>query len=142
MAIYNEILSGRHNRFLQKLFSMKGRVPSPQLSSEIQVSLPIFNGIESRYLEAWNTYGMAVSLGASAANMSGWRLRNPSTSNVVAVIEQIQVGNEEQANRNSFQVEVELSAADLATVDAVAVVPLDNRMKNTASVLQNSRTQA
>src|SRR5882762_4396490 len=40
MARFNEILTGRYNRFLQKLLQMKGGPPSAQLASEIQ---PGFN---------------------------------------------------------------------------------------------------
>jgi len=39
MAKFNEILAGRYNRFLQKLFQMKGGPPSAQLSSEITTNI-------------------------------------------------------------------------------------------------------
>ncbi len=41
MAQYNEVLSGRFNQLLTKLFSMKGGAPAPQLSPEIQPVISI-----------------------------------------------------------------------------------------------------
>jgi hypothetical protein len=56
MARYNEILVGRYNRMLQKLFGTKGDPPSPQLAGDIQPSFGLFSGNEHRYLEAWQRY--------------------------------------------------------------------------------------
>ncbi len=41
MALFNEILVGRYNRFLQRLLSMKGHPPAPQLASEIQPNFDV-----------------------------------------------------------------------------------------------------
>jgi hypothetical protein len=90
MALYNEILAGRYNRFLQKLFSMKGEPPSPQLGGEIAPAFPLFSGAENRYLESWQRFGLAVDTAlAAAGNRPAVRIRNPVGSNVVAVIERI-----------------------------------------------------
>jgi hypothetical protein len=89
MARFNEILVGRYNRFLQKLFSMKGGPPSPQLASEIATNVQFFSGVENRYLESWNRFAAAQSDAALAANTDAVRLRNPTGSGVIAVIEKI-----------------------------------------------------
>jgi len=91
MAVYNEIGIGRWNRFIQKLTDMKGGPPARQLSSEIQFQHEIFAGQETRYLQAWDRFGLGVTLSAIAAQRSGLRLSNPSGSNIIAVIEKAQV---------------------------------------------------
>jgi hypothetical protein len=87
MAGYNEILVGRFNRGLQKLFGMKGPPPTPTLGSEIMPIHPLFSGAENRYLEGWNRFAVSISVAAVAASTDGVRIRNPLTSNVIAVIE-------------------------------------------------------
>lgn len=92
MAIYNEILVGRFNRSLQKLFGVKGGPPVPQLAADIQPSHSLFSGAENRYLESWFRYAGRVVLGAGGAgNFSVVRIRNVANSNVIAVIEKILV---------------------------------------------------
>src|SRR5216117_1814690 len=91
MATYNEILVGRFNRFLQKYLSMKGDAPAVQLAADWQPTIEFDAGVELRYLQSWNRYAVLQATVAQAANTSGVRLRNPSTSNVIAVIEQLAV---------------------------------------------------
>lgn len=91
MALYNEILVGRFNRFLQKIFSLKGKTGAPQLAGEIIPVLPFFNGVENRFVEGWNRYGQFLAVAANGAgNRSGIRLRNPAVSNCIVVLEKIQ----------------------------------------------------
>jgi hypothetical protein len=89
MAKFNEILAGRYNRALQKLFGMKGEVPSPQLSSEVNATVTFFWGVEMRYLEAWQRFGETFLQGAVAAQNSAVKFRNPAGSNVIAVLEKL-----------------------------------------------------
>jgi len=89
MARFNEILAGRYNRFLQKLFQLKGGPPSAQLASEIMPIFPFFSGREHRYLEGWNTFGFSRGEGAIAAITGVQRLRNPVGSNIIAIFEKI-----------------------------------------------------
>ena len=128
MARYNEILTGRHNKFVAKLFGMKGPPPAPQLSSEISVAHPIFHGVENRFLESWDRYAHHTVATAVAANGSAVQLRNPASSNVVAVIEKLTLVNLAGAADIPF-----LSrggAADLlGGLIAVGVVNLDNRSR-------------
>ncbi|SRR5216683_2163026 len=86
MARFNEILAGRYNRFLQKLLSMKGGPPAPQLASEITVGIPLMHGAENRYLEGWDQYAASFQLAPGGiGNQDVLRVRNPVGSNVVAV---------------------------------------------------------
>jgi hypothetical protein len=91
MARYNEILAGRYNRMLQKVFGMKGGAVAPQLASEIAPSIVLFNGAENRYLEGWDRFGVGFGQAAVAAQSSGVRFRNPAGSNVIAVVEKLTV---------------------------------------------------
>lgn len=86
MARYNEILAGRYNRMLQKLFQMKGQAPAPQLAGDISVNMQLFNGCENRYLEQWDLFAFGTSVAAVAAINSTLRIRNPAGSNRIAVI--------------------------------------------------------
>jgi len=89
MAKFNEILAGRYNRFLQKLFQMKGGPPSAQLSSEITTNMQFFSGVENRWLEGWNRFACVSAQPATAAVASQIRIRNPKGSKVVVVIEKM-----------------------------------------------------
>jgi hypothetical protein len=87
VALLNEILVGRYNRFCQKLLSMKGPASLVQLRGEMGVEIPLFHGTENRYLEAWDLFGIAIGVVAQGVgNVGALRIRNPSGSNVVAVV--------------------------------------------------------
>ncbi len=87
MARFNEINVGRYNRALQKLLGMKGEASVPILASEIAPSFVLPYGVENRYLEQWNRFGLGMNVTATAGNQSAFRLRNPAGSNVIAVVE-------------------------------------------------------
>jgi hypothetical protein len=91
MAKYNEILTGRYNRFIQKLFSMKGSAPAPQLSGDIQMSHSFFHGAENRFLETWNRYGMGIFNAAIVGQVSVVRIRNPLKSGAILVLEKVTI---------------------------------------------------
>jgi len=93
MAKFNEILAGRYNRFLQKLFQLKGGPPSAQLASEVMPTFPFFNGRENRWLEGWSTFALARAQVAVAGITPVVRLRNPPTSNIVCIFERLLVLN-------------------------------------------------
>ena len=93
MARFNEILTGRFNRALQKELQLKGGPPSAQLASEIMPTYPFFRGREARITEEWRTYAIVLLPVATAGQISGCRLRNPIGNNVIAVIERISFHN-------------------------------------------------
>jgi hypothetical protein len=131
MARFNEILVGRYNRFLQKLLTLKGGPPAPQLSSEVGVTFNLFNGVENRYLEGWNRFAWSFLAGPTAAQTNGLRLRNPSGSNVVAVIEKITVWASGSATVPL--VSIGDNNPDLETSASPAPAPLDNRQGTLAN---------
>jgi hypothetical protein len=139
MALYNEILVGRFNRFLQKLFAMKGGPPAPQLATEITPSFPLFSGAENRYLEAWDRYAAGVNVGPAAANMSGVRLRNPAGSNVVAVLERVSMN---EAQNDVIAVRWGTQGADLAVVQALNFNRLDSRSRPGPTLIFSNQATA
>ena len=127
MALYNEILVGRYNRFFQKFFGMKGGPPVPQLGGEVTPSFPLFSGVENRTLEAWTRFATAQGVAAlGAGTNSNLRLRNPKGSNVVAVFEKILVISAAVVDDLSVQYQLG-GATDLATPLSVYTVRLDPR---------------
>lgn len=121
MARYNEILAGRYNRMLQKLFGLKGGPPAPQLASEIGVTFNLFGGAENRYLEDWDRFAVVLSPAAQgAATPAATRLRNPLGSGVIVVIEKITVNNN-SAVADAYEMSMAgppVVIADLAAVSA------------------------
>lgn len=86
MAVFNEILVGRYNRFLQKILGMKGGPPARSLAGEVMPVLPFYHGAESLIHQGWEIFGQAVTVAASVGNTSKVQLRNPAGSNVVAAV--------------------------------------------------------
>jgi hypothetical protein len=126
MARYNEILVGRYNKFLLKLLGMKGQAPAPQLAGDISATLNLFSGAENRYLESWQRFGVGFVQTALAANTAGIRLRNPATSNVIAVLEKISIFNANAAG-DQYNFRLEAVAADLGTIVTMTTARLDPR---------------
>jgi len=139
MARFNEILTGRFNRALQKFFSMKGGPPAPQLASEITPNIQFGSlGPDFRYLEGWNKFGACVSVGGSAANQSGIRMRNPATSNVVMVIEKLFLSFAQPNQVNGTQ---GTAATDLATLNSMSFLSFDLRANpGSAMIFSNQNT--
>jgi len=124
MAIFNEILVGRFNKAMQRIFGIKASAPLRQLGGEVMPVTTIFRGAEDRYLEGWNRFAWSVQVGPNAAQTNGIRLRNPANSNLIAVIERLSIVSPNGGN-------VFLSAGDsnpdLETIAVFAPMPLDNR---------------
>lgn len=133
MARYNEILVGRYNRFLTKLLSMKGAAPAPQLSGDIQVALNLFAGIENRFLESWERFGVGFAVVATAGQTDAVRFRNPSTSNMIAVFESLEV---ECSTNQELDISQGAAAADLPT--ASVGLAMDSRQRLQASIVPST----
>jgi hypothetical protein len=134
MARLNEILVARYSRSLQKLFGIKGPVPVATLAPEIMPVHPIEVGVESRYLDGWNRF-MAPALVAAAATFNAvTRFRNPAGSNVIAVLERVQVQN---SVASQPRVEIRTVNTDLATPTSMANARLDVRGNATPTLIQS-----
>jgi hypothetical protein len=139
MARFNEILAGRYNRFLQKLFVLKGGPPAPQLSSEIGVGIVLFNGVENRYLETWDRFGQGVNVAAAATFLSGIRLRNPPGSNVIAVLERVGFS---ETLADVIAVRWGTATTDLATLQGGVGNRLDARQRPNPTLILSSQNTA
>jgi hypothetical protein len=140
MARFNEILAGRYNRFLQKLFVLKGGPPSAQLASEVMPVFPFFTGVEHRYLEGWDRFGNSSSQAGVAAVVSGIRLRNPLASGTIAVVEKIFVHNAAAAVDQPL-LQIGAIGTDLNTITTMTGVRLDSRGRPNPTLI-NSRSAA
>ncbi len=101
MALYNEILAGRFNERLIKLFGMKQQAPAPQVAGEVAPVIDVSAiAPEDRSLggeQLW--HGMAY-VGAAALQYQGVQLVNPSGSNLLGVCDRIIVGTSAQGTVN------------------------------------------
>lgn len=133
MALYNEILVGRFNRYLQKMLGMKGGPPAPQLSSEIQPVLPYHLGVEDRVHQGWDKFAFANFTGpGGVGTFVSFVVRNPVGSNVGAVIEKLKVGSGVTAN---FTLQHGPLTTDAAVILSQLVARQDPRSVRPASSL-------
>src|SRR5215472_3369261 len=139
MARYNEILVGRFNRGVQKLFSMKGEAPAPQLSSDIQVVHSLYTASDRLYLEGWNSFAAESPQAAVAAQFGFIQLRNPAKSGIIVHVIKAFVVPRGIADRLSLYV-ISPSIAQGATVSPLA--RLDNRYAASPSALATVGTSA
>jgi len=67
---------------------MKGSgTGTPTLSADLQMNMSLNNGIENRYLEGWDLFGVCVQSTTPGVgnSLQAW-LRNPKTSGVIASV--------------------------------------------------------
>jgi hypothetical protein len=139
MAKFNEILVGRFNRCLQKLLSMKGPASMSQLAAELQPVFAFSNGVENRYLEGWDRYGVWQQIPGGAAVTSVIQLRNPASSNVIAVIEKISVVS---TLADTPRLQHGPQTADLTTVDVGSNTRWDARGRKDPTCIFSRQTGA
>ncbi len=139
MAKFNEILTGRFNRALQKGLQLKGGPPSAQLASEIMPTLAHFRGREDRFLESWNLYGSAGAGVATAGIVTGFRLRNPKTSGVVAVVEKLYFHNRQGLDQVNLDFRRD-NPGDFGTL--ATPVQLDGRNAGNSALVASSASAA
>lgn len=139
MARYNELQVGRFNRALQKLFSMKGPASLVTLSDEIFPIHAFQNGIENRYLEAWDRFGVVQTVAAAAANFSMAQLRNPAGSNVIAVIEVASACGTPAGGTSAFLLSRLVQPNDLSVVLVPSQARFDPRGRNNPVMIPSSQ---
>ncbi len=140
MAVFNEIQTGRYNRMLQKLLSMKGAANMNTLSPELAATFAMFYGAEMRYLEAWDRFANAVLIAAGGIGIStGVRLRNPGGSNVIAVVELTAITNA-SALADSASLRFGATALDLAAIQPSVSSGLDSRGRAAPTLILSSGT--
>lgn len=85
MSIY----LARISSWLEKRFNAKGSPVIQDLDPSIRAVLTWPSGVEDRYLQGWNRFGMVAFPGAVAAQFAGIRMRSPTAANVLVVMESI-----------------------------------------------------
>jgi hypothetical protein len=136
MARFNEILAGRYNRGLQKIFSMKGAAPSPQLGGEIMPTFAMQGGAENYVLQSVEKFGVRLFIAGVAASFSANRLRNPVGSGVVAIFEKISVELNPANERLMF---IGTGVTDLTTPVVMGSQRFDARGRNSPTLIASQQ---
>jgi len=98
MALFNEILVGRYNRLLQKLLSMKGDPPSPQLAGDLTAGITLESDrIEYGFLSGEMKCVGTIGRAADAANFGVCGLFNGTASGALVVVEGLVITNQNAA---------------------------------------------
>jgi hypothetical protein len=145
MAGYNELLVGRYNRALQKLFGLKGSKSLESLNPELQATISLVYGAETRYLEGWERFGAFVNQAAGGAGTNAAvRMRNPAGSNVIAVFEKIMAVNiNSLADSPSLQTGGGSVLGDLLTIVALTGNRFpDNRQRPQPTIVASTNAAA
>ena len=128
---FNEILVGRLNRYAQKLLQIKNTALR-SLSPDLQTVLPLYVGVEDRYLQGWNRYAQDFLQSAVAAQFSLGEIRNPKNSGVIIVIESVIIRS---GATQTNGISVQATTADQTTVSTGQVIRLDPRGGPTPSAI-------
>lgn len=79
----------RLSQWIEKRFNAKGGNVITDIETVARAILQFPSGVEDRYLQSWNRYGVIANQAAVAAQNSRVRIRNPVASNVILVLEQL-----------------------------------------------------
>jgi hypothetical protein len=118
MALTGEVQIGRINRFFTKWLGAKGSSPRMTIGGELIGVIPLWSGVENRFLDSWGTFGFAQFIAAQAAATVGFRLHNPGKSGVIAVVEKwsIAVGASQNVTLSvSNTVDTDLTTASVGS---------------------------
>jgi hypothetical protein len=126
MAVSGEVQIGRINRFFTKWLGAKGSSPRMTIGGELIGVIPLWSGVENRFLDSWGRFAANLLVPAAASNQSGAQFRNPSGSKVVAIVELLSVGSTAVA-ANQLTTSFGSVAADLVTSVPFTANRLDNR---------------
>lgn len=90
MAMFNEILVGRFNRALTRIFSLGAQSGSPQIAGDVQGALDLLSALpEMAHLREERLMCGRLLVNAAAGNESGIKIINPAGSGVLCVLEQM-----------------------------------------------------
>ena len=137
MALFNEILVGRFNRFAQKFLSMKGGPPLPTLGTDLGITIPLRIYTSELYLMGIDQFGRVATNTANAGASFGIRFRNPVASGIVATFHKLVLWT---SVSDSVQLEVGATTVDYVLVENG--IPLDPRQGPRAGAVILSATNA
>lgn len=118
---------------------MKGKASLRTLSDELFPVIPFFNGVENRYLESWERFSFQFNVSAVAAQTSTAQIRNPTGSNIIAVVEKCSVVNFAGAT-DQPQINVQTQATDFSSIGTTT--QLDSRTRTHGSVVASAQAGA
>src|SRR5256886_15630143 len=90
MALFNESLEGRFSQLVQRLHSMKGASPVPQVAPEISHAIQINDDLDHLahlFLARVTRYSTIVFQAADATHFVGVQFLNPANSGILVQIE-------------------------------------------------------
>lgn len=133
-----DVWLGRFNRALEKLFNVKGGPTVVDVNHQVQAMIGLDRGVDQRYLEGWNRFASVAAVAALAANFARARIRNPPGSNVILVLEQLNVM---ETAPDTPLVTWGATITDLANLVSITFSRMDPRgnPQPTAIVSQNSQ---
>lgn len=134
-----DVYISRFNRWFERLFNVKGGPTVLDVDSNVHMSFDYPIGNEDRFLQGWNRYGFAVTVGAVASNFGTVQLRNPASSNIVSVVESLTV-NTPAANQDFPTLTWGATVTDLATVAALTFTRIDSRGNPQPTAIISSTT--
>lgn len=128
MALFNEILAGRFNKQLLKLFNMKGQAPAPQVGGDIIADVTLEQDRpEWGWLKGELRFGAHLFVTNGGAFNSRVRLRL-TTPNVLCVVTSIRASSPSVGQTFSVFVGGASYNADLVDVPGGTVLPADSRV--------------
>lgn len=134
-----DIWLGRFSRWVEKTFNIKGGPALVDLNPSVVTMLPLDKGVDQRYLEGWNRFGVVALQGAVAANFSRVRIRNPVGSNVILVLEQLAVAS---STADSPLVTWGATVTDLTTLITLTFTRMDPRGNPQPTAIVSTAAQA
>ncbi len=137
MGIFNEILSGRYNRALQKTYAIKGSPPVRQLGGELMPVHVFYNGVELRAIEEWYRFGTVINLAAGIGQAVA-QLRNPAASNRLVIFEKISVHDDGVGGASLWNLGTQTNFSDQAGAFALGANTSWDKRLNQAPTLVGS----
>lgn len=131
---------GRWSRRVERYFNMKGGGGLMDVEQAIRMVLSFSSGVEERYLEGWNRFAVAANQAAVAAQFSRVRVRNPTGSNVIVVVESLYLFLNNTAD-TPF-VTWGPTTSDLATLVTLTASRMDPRGQPQPSTILSQAAQA
>lgn len=83
----SDVWVARINRYVEKLFNVKGGPTVLDIDPAIRIDIPLKVGVEDASTQGWNRFAVSGGFASGAAQLGAVMLRNPPASNVIAVLE-------------------------------------------------------
>lgn len=133
---FNQIEDGGLSEAIQSRLAIKGAAPAPTLAPEIFPVAQIGNvfGVDTDYKLGWRRYAAAVGINAVATEFPIMALLLDQGTNVIAVVERIEVLTLAVAE------EVRVAWATGVPLSGTNAAPLDSRLGPTSSSTVRIRT--